>query len=198
MASNEWVESEFVKALALKTIDNTKASKLFEICLAKKNLKAIILCFLCGIFIREISILGAKNVKPQNEDYKEILERLQKKVEELQEENTKYANEQSLISTERSLWRSTAFQCKQELEQLQQAHDELEHTVKESKMLAPIAFFSPSAFPPHQQKQQRHVSMAHPACDMHNTSITNESDRFTDSNPSYISFVATSNALIKI
>jgi hypothetical protein len=139
------------------------SSQLDDIChLVKKNLKTIIIMvFLLSVLATEASRGKHASVSlPQTTtDYEEVVNRLQKQVEELEATNLRYERDLSWFVRDRTNLRSLALRCKGELRAVSKSHAELEQEVKQNKSLVPVAFVTPAS-------QQIH----HPTLKVHNVS----------------------------
>jgi hypothetical protein len=136
--------------LVLRNGGSPDSSKLADIYhLVKKNLKAIISIFLLSVLVTEASRGKHASVSsPQTTtDYEEshVVNRLQKRVEELEATNLRYERELSVFLTDRNNWRSLAVRCKGELREVSKSHAELEQEVKQTKSLVRVAFVTPAS-----------------------------------------------------
>jgi hypothetical protein len=121
----------------------------------KRNLKTVALLFLLGVLCafklpdqqrskRELIWSSSPEaIVPdgnQKVEYELLVQRLRKKVEQLEDNNRHL----SMATFERNHWRTMAVSCNHDLRELSSSHSRLEEEVKQSKWLAPVAFVSPA------------------------------------------------------
>jgi hypothetical protein len=102
--------------------------KNFKSWLTTKNVQTVILCLLMSLLMKQRHLASQDN---------EVIQRLHQRLVELQASNEKYASELTLSGLERATWSNMAIRCEYDLSKIQTLHQELEDSIKASKVLAP-------------------------------------------------------------